>query len=220
MKKTIITALSLACSATLFAQSTTTTTTRVVTPRDIRTVESRAVDTRTLVVRDGELVNVDGRAQNFVLTSSRSYIGVSLMNLSPELREHFGVARDSGVMVESVAPDSPADKAGMKVGDIVLSVDGRDVKSSLDLRLALADKKPGETIRIDVQRGRGRQTLVTTVKERDTPRAFQLDELPGVIGTPEFRARIERLGGDCGDLQSRIKELETRLKDLEKKLQR
>ena len=64
------------------------------------------------------------------------------------------------------------------------------------------------------------QTLVASVKEREMPRLLQLDELPGVIGSPEFRARIERLGGDCGDLQTRIKELETRLKDLEKKLQK
>ena len=69
-------------------------------------------------------------------------------------------------------------------------------------------------------RGRSRQTIVTSVKEREAPRMFQLDELPGVIGTPEWRARIERLGGDCGDLQNRIKELENRLKDLEKKLQK
>ena len=49
---------------------------------------------------------------------------------------------------------------------------------------------------------------------------MKLDELPAVMGSHEWRARIERFGGDCGDLQSRIKELETRLKDLEKKLQK
>jgi hypothetical protein len=88
----------------------------------------------------------------------------------------------------------------------------------------MKDKKDGESVRLEVQRGRSRQTLVTSVKERATPpRMIQLDELPGMFGNPgapEWRARIERIGGDCGDLQTRIKELETRLKDLEKKLQK
>ncbi|MGZ8710815.1 MAG: PDZ domain-containing protein, partial [Thermoanaerobaculia bacterium] len=107
-----------------------------------------------------------------------------------------------------------------KVGDIVLTVDGKDVRSSADLRAAMREKKEGDSVRIEVLRGRSRHTLVTTVRERETPRLLQLDELPAMMGTPEWRARIERLGGDCGDLQGRIKELENRLKDLEKKLQK
>ncbi len=184
--------------------------------------------TRTLIVKDGKVITdeSDGEIPGFesmLLGGPRAYIGVSLMNISPELREHFGAPKDAGVMVESVQDDSPADKAGIKVGDIVLSVDGKDVKWSGDLRNAMRDKKEGDSVRIEVLRGRTRQTLVTTVKERETPRMLQLNELPGMLGTPgspEWRARIERLGGDCGDLQNRIKELENRLKDLEKKLQK
>lgn len=177
--------------------------------------------TRTLVVKDGKVITDDVRGEPFeMLLGGRTYIGVSLMNISPELREHFGAPKEAGVMVESVQNDSPADKAGIKVGDIVLSVDGKDVKWSGDLRAALRDKKDGDSVRLEVLRGRSRQTIVTTVKERESPRMIQLDELPGMMGTPEWRARIERLGGDCGDLQNKIKELETRLKDLEKKLQK
>ena len=177
--------------------------------------------TRTLVVKDGKVITDERDGVPFqMFMGPRAYIGVSLMNLSPELREHFGAPKDAGVLVESVQNDSPADKAGIKVGDVVLSVDGKDVKSSADLRAAMREKKEGDSVRIEVLRGRTRQTVVTTVKERETPRMLQLDELPGMIGTPEWRARIERMGGDCGDLQGRIKELENRLKDLEKKLQK
>jgi predicted metalloprotease with PDZ domain len=177
--------------------------------------------TRTLVVRDGKVVTdtIEGPPLEMLL-GGRTYIGISLAGLTPELREHFGAPKDSGVMVESVQEDSPAEKAGIKVGDIVISVDGKDVKWAGDLRGALRDKKEGDSVRLEVLRGRSRQTIVTTVKEREAPRVFQLDELPGMMGTPEWRARIERLGGDCGDLQNRIKELENRLKDLEKKLQK
>jgi len=178
---------------------------------------------RTLIVKDGKVITdtLEGSPLEGLLPGGpRAYIGVSLMNISPELREHFGAPKDAGVMVESVQADSPADKAGVKIGDIILAVDGKDVTWSGDLRDQLRDKKDGETVRIEVLRGRSRQTLVTTVKEREAPRLIQLDELPGMIGRPEWRARIERLGGDCGDLQNRIKELENRLKDLEKKLQK
>jgi membrane-associated protease RseP (regulator of RpoE activity) len=175
---------------------------------------------RTFVVRDGKVVHGDASLEAFFIGGPRAYLGVSLINLSPELREHFGAPKDAGVLVESVQQGSPADKASVRVGDIVLSVDGKDVKSSADLRQALRDKKDGESVRMEVLRGRTRHAIVASVKERETPRLLQLDELPGMVGGPEWSARIERMGGDCGDLQTRIRELENRLKDLEKKLQK
>jgi membrane-associated protease RseP (regulator of RpoE activity) len=198
MKKTIITALALLLSVSAFAQ----------TP-----------NRRTFHIRDGKVTDLADLRDFDFLIGPRAFLGVSLTNLSPELREHFGAPKDAGVIVESVQKDSPAEKAGVRVGDIVLGVDGADIASASDLRKALAEKKDGDSVRIEVLRGRARQTLVATVKQRETPRVLKLDELPGVVGSPEFRARIERLG-DCGELQTRIKDLETRLKDLEKKLQK
>ena len=200
MKRIIITALALLFTVAAFAD------------QPVR---------RTVVVRDGKVI--EGGDRYLIesgLLGPRAFLGVSLTTLSPELREHFGAPKDAGVLVGSVQNGSPAEKAGLRVGDIVLSVEGKDVTSSMDLRQALRDKKEGDSVRLDILRGRARQTVVATVKERDTPRALQLEDLRTVVGTPEFRARVERLGGDCGDLQVRIKELETRLKDLEKKLQR
>lgn len=175
---------------------------------------------RTVVVKDGKVVRDTGvrRNEELMLVGPRAYLGVSLLNLSPELREHFGAPKESGVMVESVEKDSPAERAGIRVGDIVLSIDGRDVVSPGDLRQELREKKSGDSARIEVLRNRARQTLVASVGEREMPRLMQLDELPALINSPEFKARIERLGGNCDDLQARIKDLETRLKELEKKL--
>ena len=151
---------------------------------------------RTLVVRDGKVIhseNAEG-LEGLLLGGPRAYLGVSLNNLTPELSEHFGGPKEAGVIVESVADNSPADKAGIRVGDIIISIDGKDVKSAVDIRTGLRGKKSGDTVRVEVQRGRGRQTIVATVAERETPRVLQLDELPGLIDTPEFRARVARLG--------------------------
>jgi predicted metalloprotease with PDZ domain len=210
MKRIITTVLALAAATAVFAQQPRRTT-----------IVSRDGKATTYVVRDGKVMT-DSERRTVIesLIGARAYLGVSLANLTPELREHFGAPKDAGVIIESVQDDGPADKAGLRVGDIVLSVDGKDVKSAADLRLGLKDKKEGDSVRIDLLRGRARQTVVASVKERETPRLLQIEDLPTVIRTPEFRAHVERLGGDCGDLQARIKELEARLKDLERKLQK
>lgn len=181
---------------------------------------------RTIVVKDGKVVSStdDGPELLFdgeLFGGKRAYLGVSLVDLTDELREHFGAPKDSGLLVSSVEDGSPADKAGIHVGDIIVSIDGKDVESSGDLRRGLREKKEGDTVRVEVLRGRARQTLVTTVVEREGPRIFAPGHFEGLrrFEGPEWKGRVEAIG-DCANLQSRIKELETRLKDLEKKLQK
>jgi len=181
---------------------------------------------RTIVVRDGKVItdNVtpfDGE----LLGGKRAYLGVSLTDISPELREYFGATKENGALVESVADDSPADKAGLKVGDVIVSIDGKDVRWSGDVRRALHDKKDGDSVRIEVVRGRAHQTIVASVVEKEAPRFLlpDVEALTNKVGHAfdgsEWTARVERIG-DCTELQNRIKDLETRLKDLEKKLQK
>lgn len=185
---------------------------------------------RTLIIKDGKVISdkSDGtldvlRLDGELLTGKRAHLGVRLTDLGPELREHYGAPKDSGVLVASVEENSPADKAGIKVGDIIVSVDGRDVASPVALRRVLADKKDGDAVRIEALRGRGRQTFVATVVEREgMPPLFaagELGSLGRIFDNPEWKARIETLN-DCGTLQARIKDLEARLKDLEKRLQK
>jgi predicted metalloprotease with PDZ domain len=181
---------------------------------------------RTIVVKDGKVVSSTENGADVLFNGEffggkRAYLGVSLVDLTDELREHFGAPKDTGVLVSSVEDGSPAEKAGIRVGDIIVGIDGKDVESSRDLRRSLREKKEGDTVRVEVMRGRARQTLVTTVVEREGPRVFGPGNMEGMlrIDGPEWKGRIEALG-DCANLQSRIKELETRLKDLEKKLQK
>ena len=182
---------------------------------------------RTVVIRDGKVVSSsDGdviRLNGELLGGKRAYLGVTLVELTPELRALYGASKEAGVLVGSVEDGSPADKAGVHVGDIVLSIDGTEIDSTADLRRGLRDKKDGDSARLEVLRGKARQTIVASVVEREGPRLFEgrdIEELTRQFNSPEWRARIERAGGDCGDLQVRIRELETRLKDLEKKLQK
>jgi membrane-associated protease RseP (regulator of RpoE activity) len=201
MKKLITLTLSLVLTTSAFAQAT---------------------KNRTIVVRDGKVVSHSDFPElaGHLLGGKRAHLGISLIDLTDDLREHYGASKDAGVLIGAVEEGSPAEKAGVKVGDIVTSVDGKDVESSIDLRRAMSGKKEGDTVRIEVLRGRNRQTLVATVVEREGLRIMTTRELPAIIDAGEWNARMDRLVPNCGDLQGRIKELETRLKDLEKKLQK
>jgi|SRR5215212_3184616 len=183
--------------------------------------------TRTIVVKDGKVIEgPDLLGFDGLLAGKRAFLGVNLTDLTPELREHFGAPKNAGVLVASVEENSPADKAGLRVGDIVVAVEGKDVDSTWDLRSALRDKKDGDTARIEVLRGRARQTVVATLVERDFGpriRVGNLTDLRERLGetfnSPEWHARVERLQ-NCDELQAKLRALETRMKELEKKLQK
>ena len=192
--------------------------------------QERKTAHRTLVIKDGKVItdNISGdddiiRFSEGELFGKRAYLGVSLIDLTPELREHYGAAKDAGVLVGSVEENGPADKAGVKVGDIIISVDGKDVSSSSELRRALKDKKDGDSVRIETLRGRGRQTVVASVVEREGTPFFLRSAGDGleILRTPaEFRATRMTALPNCLELQTKLRELETKMKDLEKKLQK
>ncbi len=157
--------------------------------------------------------------------SSSGYIGVNPLRMTPELRQHFGAPKEAGVLVATVEKDGPAAKAGLKVGDIVTSVDGDKVDSVRDLVRSVRRKKDGETIQIDVIRDRAPKSLTVTVAARKAEE-MRLGELPGRMRRFRFDHMvppvppvppIAPLPPDF-DLQDRLDRLEKRLKELESRV--
>jgi membrane-associated protease RseP (regulator of RpoE activity) len=190
------------------------------------------------------VVDKDGKQHTFDswgMPARRGYLGVGLTELSPELRAHFGVPEDAGVMVSSVEEGSPADKAGLKVGDIIASVDGKDVKSSWDIRAQIRELKESEQVALTVYRDRKAQNLSATITIRERP---ELDLAPFVFqGDGENEPMVFQLDRDKlqelrqleggrtpmpawprspreAQLEKRLKELEKRLAELEKLLEK
>ena len=125
------------------------------------------------VVRE-KIVVVDKDGKEHVWDSEgrpvrRGFLGVGLTDLSPELRTHFGAPEDAGVMVSSVEDGSPADKAGVKVGDIIASIDGKDIKSSWDIRAQIRELKDGEQVPFTIYRDGKAQNLSAAIAMRERP---------------------------------------------------
>jgi serine protease Do len=95
------------------------------------------------------------------MTSPRGRLGVQLNELTPQLADYFG-AKDGGVLVSSVTKDSPAEKAGLKAGDVITSIDGDRVRNPDDVVDELRDKE-GE-ITVGVLRDKKESTLKATIE--------------------------------------------------------
>ncbi len=92
----------------------------------------------------------------------RGRLGVMIQEVTSDLADSFGLKTPEGALVSEVEPDSPADKAGIKVSDIILSFNGHDVKESIDLPRMVGATKPGTKSKMRVWRkGNVRELMVT-----------------------------------------------------------
>lgn len=86
-------------------------------------------------------------------TVARGYLGVSSDTVTPDVAEQLGLPRDTkGVVVTDIAPDSAADKAGLKRSDVILGVNGHVVSTLEELRLLIAQMAPGSVAKLKVMR--------------------------------------------------------------------
>jgi len=113
---------------------------------------------------------------------TRGWLGVSIQPLSPELVRAFGAKDSKGVLVNEVVPDSPAAKAGLKPGDILLEFDGRPMEGPGDLQRAVGFTSPDRTAKVKVWRDQSEKML--EVKVGQAP-----DERQALQERPSGRAR-------------------------------
>jgi serine protease Do len=98
----------------------------------------------------------------------RGDIGVSAQTVTPILAEALSLSVDSGVIVADVAPGSPAARAGLQPGDVVLSLDGKRMENGRQFRINLYTRGAGQQVLLDVLRGERRIPLGVTVAERES----------------------------------------------------
>jgi serine protease Do/serine protease DegQ len=135
-------------------------------------------------------------------TVSRGYLGVGVDPLTPELAEAMGVKDTKGMVISTITPESPAAKAGLKQGDVIVAINDKPVDSLMALRLVVAQTAPGTKVKLkSLREGKPAEIEVTLTKlpeDTTAPNEF----LTGISVTPnndELR-RTYRLPDDVDGL--------------------
>jgi len=196
------------------------------------------------IVISGDRVS-DGDAPfvwSFSGSAGQGRLGVRLLEMTPELRAHYGAPRDAGVLVAGVESGSPAEKAGLRAGDIITRAGGEHVERAADLARAVRHAKTGDSLTLDISRDRAASQVTVKVERRTgDDYEFDLGDLGRHLGRDigrDIRREIGRHAWAFGDgpvvfrdrrvlrdrqenldrLHEKLEKMEKRLRDLEKRL--
>jgi serine protease Do len=122
---------------------------------------------------------------------TRGHLGVTIQEVNQSLAESFGLKRATGALVTAVTPNSPAQKAGIRTGDVIVGFNGRPIDSSAQLPLAVGDVRPGETTTVRVWRQGQRQELKVVVGESPQEQVAQAD--PATTDQPRLGVAVRPL---------------------------
>lgn len=104
-----------------------------------------------------ELINGGGKLD-------RGYLGVGLQRLDSDLKQGLSLPEDlNGALIAEVVPGGPADRAGVKAGDVVVGVDGKAVESSSDLQNVIGLAKPGKSIKLEIFRDGDKKNVTVKI---------------------------------------------------------
>ena len=207
--------------------------------------DERIVIGERIQLKDCPEVKVLGAGGARVLSlSRRAFLGVETSSLTPELREHFGVPAEAGVMLSKILTDSAAETAGLAVGDIVTRVDGEEISSAGGLGRAVRSKDGGDVVEIEYWRDGERYHTTATLTERegcsidigDPLRAIPFENLPQLgefgleIGGEIFENTLETLRETFADRdwdfqfeglsESQLERVEERMEHVQERLER
>ncbi|WP_144151095.1 Do family serine endopeptidase [Paraburkholderia sp. BCC1885] len=119
--------------------------------------------------------------ESIITTGSvtRGWIGVEPQDVTPEIAESFGLEQKSGAIVAGVLKNGPADRAGIKPGDILVSVDGQDITDTTRLLNLIAQIKPGSSAKIHLVRKNRELDLDVMIGKRPPPPKQPTDDSGG-----------------------------------------
>ena len=124
---------------------------------------------------------------------SRGWLGVLIQPVDRELAESFGLDKPAGALVSQVMADSPAEKAGFQVGDVVVQFNGKEIGHSGQLPQVVGLLAPGTRAEAVVMRDGERKTLKVTVEELPEDLAGQPAGSPSVPGAATLGLRVEEV---------------------------
>lgn len=163
------------------------------------------------------------------LYGGQPILGVKLMDMGEQLAEYFDAGK-SGALITEVMEDSPAEKAGLKAGDVITSIDGQDVESADDVRRQLRKQEDSEEVNVEVLRHGRTQNFTANVEKSDME--WYTDNGPGMPGlmyrpygddedfdvpAPDMKG-FEFMMPDREKLKDQLEDLRQQMKELKKEL--
>lgn len=97
----------------------------------------------------------------------RGYLGVNYQEVSYDLARSFGLDKSQGALINVVAPNSPAERSGIKIGDIVLKIDGKTIKNSTELPFIIGRYRPGQSAKLNIVRNGEKMSLTVNIGSRN-----------------------------------------------------
>lgn len=130
---------------------------------------------------------------------SRGWLGVVIQPVSKDLAESFGLDDTRGALVSDVTDDSPAKKAGLKAGDVILSVNGEAIDDSTTLPRLIGRVSPGDDVKLKVMRDGDQRNIDVTVG--DWPEEMTADGSPSTGNATDDQAKLGIAISDLNDQQ-------------------
>lgn len=144
----------------------------------------------------------------------RGWLGVSVQDVTPSIAQAMDLKTSAGALIGDVQKESPAARAGLRRGDVVVDVNGTPVKDAGALRMIIAETDPGKQVTLGVLRGNKRIDLVCTLGEMPTERQAAPNAKPegaGPLGammaplTPDLQTKLGVPEGTTGAVVVRVK---------------
>jgi serine protease Do len=136
----------------------------------------------------------------------RGHVGLNAQSITPTMAKGLGLSQEWGVVVGDVYPGSPAEQSGIRVGDIILTLDGKTMENGLQFDVNMYRYSIGDQVTIEIKRGSSQQAVRVDVIERhDDPMRFS------AMVTPEENL-VPKLGILCLELDREVLQLMPQLR--------
>ena len=133
---------------------------------------------------------------------SHGYMGIGIVDVTPENSKFFDVKKAEGALVTQVEPNSPGSKAGLKTGDVITGLDSQTVNDTGELQVQVGQKRPGTTINLEVVR-EGKNMKIPVTLEAMGARNSEDESATSEHGKPRWGLGLEELTPDVrGELQA------------------
>ena len=104
----------------------------------------------------------------------RGWLGISMQVVTPAIARAAGLPAAEGVLVAQVTPASPAERAGLRSGDVITAFGGKTIRTTRDLALAVAETTAGRAVDVAVMRDNRRQTVSVRIQSQEQARTAML----------------------------------------------